>query len=145
MSTQPLDVEDLSRAAGDTPWSGLPPGTVLGHVHLFVADLERAAAFYHRGLGLDQTVWSYPGALFMSAGGYHHHLGTNTWAQGAISPSSGEARLLEWEIVLPTPTDTSAALASLEAVAGAGSVERTADGGVTHDPWGTTLRLRTSA
>ena len=47
------------------------------------ADLERAAAFYHAGLGLDQTVWSYPGALFLSAGGYHHHLGINTWATGA--------------------------------------------------------------
>ena len=67
MTTIPLDVEALLHAAGGERWSGMPSGTVLGHVHLFVADLERAAAFYHAGLGLDKTVWSYPGALFMSA------------------------------------------------------------------------------
>ena len=83
MATEPLDVEDLVRAAGSARWSGIPAGTVIGHVHLFVGDLEAAAAFYHVGLGFDKVVWSDPGALFLSAGGYHHHLGTNTWATGA--------------------------------------------------------------
>ncbi len=89
MATNPLDVEAVLAAAGDEHWSGMPSGTVLGHVHLYVADLERAAAFYHAGLGLDKTVWSYPGALFLSAGGYHHHLGVNTWAAGAVPAGSG--------------------------------------------------------
>ncbi|HET6579654.1 MAG TPA: VOC family protein [Gemmatimonadales bacterium] len=140
MSTEPLDVEDLLRAGGGEQWSGMPAGTTLGHVHLFVADLDRAAAFYHGGLGLDKTVWSYPGALFMSAGGYHHHLGTNTWAAGAEPAGADDARLLEWEIVVPTPADAASALASLAATGVA--VEPTAAGGVARDPWGTAVRVR---
>ena len=140
MTTEPLDVDDVLQAGGGEPWSGMPAGTVLGHVHLFVGDLDRAAAFYHAGLGLDKTVWSYPGALFMSAGGYHHHLGTNTWATGAEPAGGDDARLIEWEIVLPTAADAASAVASL-AAAGA-SVESSAAGGVARDPWGTAVRLR---
>jgi len=140
MATDPLDVDAVVRAAGSEPWSGLPPGTVIGHVHLFVGDLERAAGFYHVGLGLDKIVWSYPGALFLSAGGYHHHLGTNTWAAGAQPAGPGDARLLEWEMLLPSGEDARAALASLAAT-GAPVVtgER---GGTATDPWGTTVRVR---
>jgi catechol 2,3-dioxygenase len=140
MATEPLDVDDLLRATGPEPWSGLPPGTVIGHVHLFVGDLRRAADFYHAGLGLDQIVWSYPGALFLSAGGYHHHLGTNTWAAGALPAGETDARLLEWEILLPTGKDVQAALASLAAT-GAPVTAGAADG-VATDPWGTTVRVR---
>jgi catechol 2,3-dioxygenase len=140
MATEPLDVDALVRAGGSEPWSGLPAGTVLGHVHLFVGDLERAATFYHAGLGLDKIVWSYPGALFLSAGGYHHHLGTNTWAAGAPPAGLGDARLLEWEILLPSGDDARAALASL-ASTGAQVVTGEA-GGTAIDPWGTTVRLR---
>ena len=140
MTTIPLDVEALFRAAGGERWSGMPSGTVLGHVHLFVADLERAAAFYHAGLGLDKTVWSYPGALFLSAGGYHHHLGINTWATGAVPAGLDEARLLEWEVVVPSFRDAVDAIASIAAAGGA--AEPSADGGVARDPWGTAVRVR---
>jgi len=140
MSTEPLDLGSLVRAAGDEPWSGMPEGTVIGHVHLHVGDLERAAGFYHQGLGFDKVVWSYPGALFLSAGGYHHHLGLNTWAAGAQPAGEGDARLLEWEIVVPSAADAEGALASLQAAGYA--VERTADGGLVRDPWGTALRVR---
>ncbi len=140
MTTIPLDVEDVLRAAGDERWSGMPSGTVLGHVHLFVGDLERAAAFYHAGLGLDKTVWSYPGALFLSAGGYHHHLGINTWATGAVPAEPDEARLLEWEVVVPSPRDAAEAIASVAAAGGV--VDHSADGGVARDPWGTAVRVR---
>jgi catechol 2,3-dioxygenase len=140
MATEPLDVDDLLRTAGPEPWSGLPPGTVIGHVHLFVGDLERAARFYHAGLGLDQMVWSYPGALFLSAGGYHHHLGTNPWATGALPAGEGDARLLEWEILLPTGSDVQAALASVAATGA--PVTAGAGNGVATDPWGTTVRVR---
>jgi catechol 2,3-dioxygenase len=143
MATDPLDVDAVVRAAGAEPWSGLPAGTVIGHVHLFVGDLERAAGFYHAGLGLDKIVWSYPGALFLSAGGYHHHLGTNTWAAGARPADPGDARLLEWEILLPSGQDALAALTSLEAT-GAPVVTGTGEGTAT-DPWGTTVRVRGSA
>ena len=140
MTTEPLDVDDVLQAGGGEPWSGMPAGTVLGHVHLFVGDLDRAAAFYHAGLGLDKTVWSYPGALFMSAGGYHHHLGTNTWAAGAAPAGDGDARLLEWQMVVPTGEDVAEVLARLE---GAGlPVTREEHGGLVRDPWGTAVRVR---
>lgn len=140
MATEPLNVDDLLRAAGSEAWTGLPRGTVIGHVHLFVGDLHQAAAFYHAGLGLDQVVWSYPGALFLSAGGYHHHLGTNTWAAGALPAGDNDARLLEWEILLPTGSDVQAALASVAATGAPVTVE--GGNGVATDPWGTTVRVR---
>ncbi len=142
MATDPLDVESVLAAGGGDAWNGMPAGTVLGHVHLYVDDLERAARFYHAGLGLDRVVWSYPGALFMSAGGYHHHLGTNTWAAGAPLATENDARLLEWEIVLPESGDVPAAAASLEQV---GVSVRSQSGTATAvDPWGTQLRLMTA-
>jgi catechol 2,3-dioxygenase len=142
MSTLPLDIDDLLRASGGTPWTGMPAGTHIGHVHLHVGDIEQAALFYHDGLGLDKMVWNYPQALFLSAGGYHHHLGVNTWAgKDAARPSPDDSQLLEWELLLGSLPDVNTAL---DALADAGyPVERTADGGVAHDPWGTALRLRT--
>src|SRR5690606_35217399 len=80
MTTDPLDVGALVTASEGRPWNGMPAGTTIGHVHLHVGDLEAADAFYHSALGLDRMVWSYPGALFLAAGGYHHHLGTNIWS-----------------------------------------------------------------
>ncbi len=140
MATDPLNVDDLLQAAGAKRWSGIPAGTVIGHVHLYVGDLDQAAAFYHEGLGLDKIVWSYPGALFLSAGGYHHHLGTNTGAAGAPPATDADARLLEWEVLVPSTDDASAALSSL-AKSGV-AVERAADGGTARDPWGTPVRVR---
>ena len=140
MATNPLDVADLLAAAGEATWTGTPAGTVIGHIHLFVGDLERAAAFYERGIGFDRTVWTYPGALFMSAGGYHHHLGTNTWAADAPPATEEDARLLEWELIVP---DTRDADQALERVAAAGApVQREPGGGVARDPWGTAVRIR---
>jgi catechol 2,3-dioxygenase len=140
MATIPLNVEDLTAAGGTEGWTGMPNGTRIGHVHLHVGDLEKAAAFYHEALGFDKVVWSYPGALFLSAGGYHHHLGTNTWAAGAQPAADEDARLVEWELVMPDATSVSTAGASVEA--SGGSVERSADGSIlAHDPWGTAVRL----
>ena len=139
MATQPLNVESVVAAALGEHWTGAPPGTTLGHVHLHVGDIDQAAAFYHNALGFDKIVWSYPGALFVSAGGYHHHLGLNTWAAGSRPAGEGDARLLEWEIVLPTAADVDAALQSLSSA----GVAVTKDGGglVARDPWGTQLRI----
>jgi len=113
----------------------------MGHIHLHVGDLDRAEAFYHRALGLDKMVWSYPGALFLSAGGYHHHLGTNTWARGAPPASDEDARLLRWDLVLPAASDVAAAARSLD---GEGHViTRESDSALVTDPWGTQLRILT--
>lgn len=140
MATDPVDVPALVRAAGDAPWTGMPAGTTMGHVHLHVGDITAAGAFYSEALGFDRVVWSYPGALFLSAGGYHHHLGTNTWAGSGAQPASDdEARLLEWNIVLPTAADVSAAAASLEAAGR--DVTRHADDVLARDPWGTQVRI----
>jgi Predicted ring-cleavage extradiol dioxygenase len=139
MTTVALDVNDLTASAGG-PWTGMPAGTVIGHVHLFVDDLERSAAFYHTGLGLDKTVWNYPGALFLAAGGYHHHVGTNTWAAGAVPAGPGDARLLEWELVVPTAADVAEVLASVEQ--GGARVEHSGEQGLARDPWGTAVRIR---
>ena len=78
MATDPLDIETVIAAGRGHVWNGMPDGTTIGHMHLHVGNLEEADAFYHRGLGFDKMVWSYPGALFFAVGGYHHHLGTNT-------------------------------------------------------------------
>jgi len=139
MTTEPLDVEDLVASAGDEPWTGAPAGTMLGHVHLYVQALDDAERFYHSAVGFDKVVWSYPGALFMSAGGYHHHLGTNTWAAAAPVSTDDDARLLDWEIVVPTRHDVDEAAA---AIADAGFETRRDGNDVTvRDPWGTQLRL----
>ena len=141
MATEPLDFDSLVRAAGDKQWAGMPANAVIGHVHLHVGSLQAAEAFYHAALGFDKTVWSYPGALFLSAGGYHHHLGTNIWASGALPAGENDARLLEWRAVLPGAGDV---LAAAESVRTAGyAVATDGEDRVVADPWGTTVRLTT--
>jgi catechol 2,3-dioxygenase len=85
-------------------------------------------------------VWRYPGALFLGAGGYHHHLGTNTWARGAFAPRPQDAKLLAWTIVLPSPDD----VATLRTHLAARGVARTVEpnGMLLADPWGTPVRVR---
>lgn len=143
MSTEPLDMATVVRAAGNASWSGLPAGATIGHVHLHVGDLDQAAAFYHEALGLDKVVWSYPGALFLSAGGYHHHLGLNTWARAARPAGEDEARLLEWELLVPSVAELEGAIGSLESAGY--RVDRSSDGAVVPDPWGTPVRIRAGA
>lgn len=135
MDTLAIDAQGLVRAAGDAVWDGMPAGTVVGHVHLHVGDLDAAERFYHQGLGLDRMVWSYPGARFLAAGGYHHHLGLNTWATGGPA-GTDEARLLDWTVVLPGAADVAAAAASL----GAAGFPVAEDGRAV-DPWGTVVRV----
>jgi catechol 2,3-dioxygenase len=139
MTTNPLDVNDVVGAGGGIAWGGAPSGTVIGHVHLYVRDLDEAAAFYHEALGLDKVVWGYPGALFMSAGGYHHHLGTNTWAAGAPLATDDDARLLDWEIVVPDAATVERAAKSLENHGA--DVRREGNAAIVRDPWGTSDRV----
>ncbi len=143
MATDPLDARGLLEAAGDAPWEGMPAGAELGHVHLHVGDLEEAAAFYGDALGFEATNRSYPGALFVSAGGYHHHLGLNTWAPPR-PPGEGDARLLEWELVVPIPAHVEAAAARLDA-AGTSATRDGSSGIAAPDPWGTVVRVRPEA
>jgi catechol 2,3-dioxygenase len=95
MATEPLDLDDVAGEPGaERAWTGLDPATVIGHVHLHVPDLDAAERFYCEGIGFTPTLRRYPGALFVAAGGYHHHLGLNVWAgRGAPPPPPGSVGL----------------------------------------------------
>jgi catechol 2,3-dioxygenase len=102
MTTEPLNVPSLIFLGGG-PAPHLPGGTDVGHVHLQVSSLEKAEAFYRGRVGFDVTTRRYPGALFMSAGGYHHHLGCNVWGGvGAHTPPEGSPGLVSFEVVIPS-------------------------------------------
>lgn len=135
LTVDPLDYDGLL-AEADGTWHGAPEGTTIGHMHFFVGNLDRAKAFYCDGLGL--SVMSHiPGALFVAAGGYHHHVGLNTWAAGSPVAGSQDPRLLFWEWVLPS-ADDAAQTARSQMEAGAAPNE---DGSFA-DPWGIRTRLR---
>jgi catechol 2,3-dioxygenase len=102
MGTVALDLDGVIAELPGGPDPGLPDATRIGHVHLHVADLDTAEAFYAGRLGLDVTVRSYPGALFLSRDGYHHHIGLNTWqGAGAPPPPPGSRGLEDFEVALP--------------------------------------------
>jgi catechol 2,3-dioxygenase len=105
MTTLPLDVEDLLGELDDPavePFDGLPEGTTVGHVHLRVADVQSTVEFYRDVLGMGLMAQLGPMAAFLSAGGYHHHVGGNTWeSRGAGPAGSGFATLRHAEIVVP--------------------------------------------
>ena len=92
----------------------LPEATKMGHVHLHVADVEEALGFYHDLVGFD-VMGHVPGVGFVSAGGYHHHLGLNTWAgRGARPAPPGSAGLRLFTVELPTRGDLDAVASRLE-------------------------------
>lgn len=104
MTTRALDLRGLLAELGDQPppWSGIAEGTVLGHIHLHVPDLDAAQRFYRDVLGFDVVNDRYPGARFLSAGRYHHHIGLNIWAGVGVPPTPEDAAgLIEYEIVVP--------------------------------------------
>jgi len=143
MAVDPLDVSSLVSAAGEEAWSGVPTGSTIGHMHFYVGDLAQAEAFYHAAIGFDKVVWNFPGALFISAGGYHHHVGLNTWAAGSPVATAADARLAEWRLVLPDASGVAAVRHSLET---AGFQVRAHNGdAVAEDPWGIRVRLACTA
>jgi catechol 2,3-dioxygenase len=143
MATEPLRFDELP-AVDENSWKGAPAGTSVGHVHMYVGDLEAAAKFYHAALGLDITTRRYPGALFTSAGGYHHHMGLNVWAASSPPASQRDARLLFWELVLPNEAEVERVKASL-AKAGYLAVTTATGTPAFSDPWGITVALVSGA
>lgn len=144
MATLPLDLEDLLAEPAPPDDAGMPAGTAMGHVHLQVTDLAAAEAFYADALGFDVTVRDYPGALFVAAGGYHHHFGLNTWASAGGPPRDPAARGLRDVVVqLPSAAERDAVAAR---VAAAGYAVRSADDvdddAIATDPFGIDVRLR---
>jgi catechol 2,3-dioxygenase len=134
MATLPLDLQDVMSeigAAGAPPV--LAPGTRIGHVHLQVADLAAAEYFYGELLGFDVTARGYPGALFLAAGGYHHHIGLNIWATAGASPSTaGSTGLQHSTVVVPDQSELERIMARLERAGIA--LEHRAGRVVTRDP-----------
>ncbi len=145
MATDPLDLRALlAEAQADArPWTGLPAGTRLGHMHLQVAAIPAARDFYHGVLGFDIVFdWERMGALFVSAGGYHHHLGLNTWqSRGGRPAPAGSAGLRHFTIALPDAAALAPVLARLDR-AGV-PYQQEADGVALADPWGNRILLTT--
>lgn len=139
MASLPIDAPGLLLEGRRARFDGLPAGTCIGHVHLHVGDLDESTRFYRDVIGLGVTNTSYPGAVFLAAGGYHHHLGTNTWAgKTAVPPGEGDARLLAWTVHVPEVRHVDAAQARCER-AGVGC-ERIAPAELrVTDPWGTAV------
>jgi catechol 2,3-dioxygenase len=104
MVTEPLELDKLMRELDTWPgeWQGIDPATDIGHIHLRVSSLAADDEFYHGVLGFDVTQRDIPGALFLSAGGYHHHIGVNTWAsEGAKRPPADAVGLISYGVFLP--------------------------------------------
>jgi catechol 2,3-dioxygenase len=141
MATLALDVDAIMREEPQDADAGMPAGTTMGHVHLKVADIGATEGFYGGMLGMEVTVRAYPGALFLSTGGYHHHIGANTWAgENAPTPAPGTRGLRSYELLLPD----AGAVAELAGRLDAGDVrvEDRGDGVMTAaDPSGNVLRL----
>ena len=104
MVTESLDVIDLLTKCNTKTWNGMPPGTVVGHVHLHVSNLNKARKFYNGILGLCHTA-TYAGAYFFAANRYHHHIATNTWIGINILPANNNVQhgpgLDHYAIALP--------------------------------------------
>jgi catechol 2,3-dioxygenase len=142
MATLPLDIDGLIGELGSNGDDAeeLAPATRIGHVHLNVADLDESERFYGGLLGFDVTARGYPGALFLSAGGYHHHIGLNIWAgAGAPPPAAGSSGLRAFAVVLPDRGELERVTALLEA---GGAAVETRDGTASAlDPSGNRLLL----
>ena len=137
MYTRPLDIDALlGTVTGAEPPRHAAPGLRMGHVHLHVGDIDAAREFYAGVLGFEPMA-TYPGALFLAAGGYHHHLGVNTWRGEGVGPApEGTVGLREWTVELDA--DTIAALRGRLAASALG------DGDVVADPWRIRARLVSS-
>jgi catechol 2,3-dioxygenase len=142
MATIPLDLDGLLTESSDSSPT-VPSGTIVGHVHLQVSELEQSERFYSEVLGFEVTVRGYPGALFVAAGGYHHHVGLNTWnSAGAAPPPPGSVGLRSFEVLLP---DQEAFDRTLDRVRAAGIDAEPVEGGtLVRDPSGNGVLLAVS-
>ena len=121
MATQPLDFQGLlgELGDGDAGWKGAPAGSVVGHVHLRVGDIGAAESWWHEAVGLDTMVHYGGAAVFLSSGGYHHHIGANSWQSAGAGPRDPSRTGLSWV-----------------EMRSASAVEETSR----EDPWGTVIR-----
>ncbi len=140
MTTDPLDVEELLTEGSDGAWHGMPAGTTLGHMHLRVADIPRSEWFYHDVLGFDITARYGESALFLAAGGYHHHIAVNTWGSAGAPPAPEDATgLREFTVKLPNGAELNRVA---DRILSAGiPVENAAASALVRDPSGDLIRF----
>ncbi len=140
MATNAMDVEGVLSEWDGASWSGLPAGTIMGHIHLHVSEFHKTKEFYLEGLGFE-TVCTYGGqALFISTGGYHHHIGLNTWnGIGAPAPREDHAGMESFTLVYPNEEERLAAVERLK-ILGAAVAEVNGQYTV-KDPSGTRLNF----
>jgi catechol 2,3-dioxygenase len=145
MGGGPVDIAGMIAEAdrAGEPWTGLPAGTKIGHIHLQIGDIAEGAAFYHDVLGFD-IVAAMQSALFVSAGGYHHHIGMNTWHSLGATPAPADmVGVRFFTIALPSDAAQQAVVARLDA---AGIVYTETDGVIAvRDPWGNIVLLDVGA
>lgn len=141
MGTLRLDIEGVlsELQQGSADWTGIHPGTVMGHIHLQVANVPAAQEFYTEVLGFAHMA-DYPSASFVSAGGYHHHIGMNSWmGAGAPPPPPDAARLLVYEIRLPGQAALAEVIERLQTASA--PLTETEEGWLTQDPSQNVIRL----
>ncbi|WP_047984787.1 VOC family protein [Ornithinibacillus californiensis] len=141
MAVDPLDFEELLKNAepGKT-WKGLPRETVMGHIHLHVAELTKTEEFYVNGLGFDVVNRYGAGALFLSTGKYHHHIGVNTWnGIGAPKPAENSVGMESFTLILPNEEAINETTNNLQKI----GVTVTEEDGrrITYDPSGNRIEL----
>jgi catechol 2,3-dioxygenase len=135
MATDRLDLDNLAAEAGNTSYQGAPDGLRVGHIHLRVGDLATTQAFYCDVVGLDPTSGRH-GALFMSSGRYHHHIGSNVWHSGGAGRRDDARAGLAWfAIEAASEAEREAALERLR------RANASLEGGETRDPFGTRVRF----
>lgn len=140
MATEPLDLEGVIKEDDGTPWDGLPAGTIMGHIHLHVAEFEKIKQFYCDGLGFEVVCRYGSQALFISTGGYHHHIGLNTWnGVGAPAPAENSVGMSYYTVVFPSETVLQEAASRIKSM-GASVADQ--DGVfLTTDPSGNQIKL----
>ncbi len=139
MASDPIDLYALMDDGKNATWETLPAGTTVGHIHLRVGDISQAEHFYHDVLGFD-VMARMPGALFLSAGGYHHHIGMNTWESRGTGPAPQNTAGLQSFVI---------ALANREALVEVRTrlaannipIQEQGDNIIVGDPWGNQVRL----
>jgi catechol 2,3-dioxygenase len=140
MAVDPLDFENLLTVVTQEPWTGLPDGTVMGHIHLHVSELKKIEEFYTKGLGFEVVNRYGTQALFIATGKYHHHIGLNTWAgEGIPAPAENSVGLNWYSIVLPNEEARKQVVTQLENIGT--SVKEENGFFVTKDPSGNRIQL----
>lgn len=142
MTTDPVDVSGLMAISEGVSWQGVPADTKIGHIHLHVGDLHTAEHFYCDIIGFDRITTYGDSALFISAGGYHHHIGLNTWAGKGAPPAPEQAAGLRYySILIPEEASLQNILNRLEAEGLAFAKLEGQQGAALKDPFGNGIAL----